>query len=287
MKTIKSISMKRFTSLALILLFGLGTGVFSQDADTSKVRIGKKKYTIIVEDGKEIRIISDENDFDELVIRERISKKKHHKKMDGTWEGLEFGLTNFVNADYALDLPADAGFMDLDMGRSWGFSLNFAEKSLGLASNYFGIVTGLGLEYNRYMLLNDVKITEVDGMMTGVPVDMDLDKNRLSTTYINLPLMVEIQIPVYGEHKRVILSGGVIGGLRIGSRQVQKYVSNGEKEKIKTKDTFNLRNFRYGFTARVGYGDIALFANYYPQTLFNDGMGPDIYPVTIGIHFGK
>jgi len=278
--------MKRLTLIALVLLFGLGAGVHSQDADTSKVRIGKKQFTIIVEDGKEIRILTDETDLDDIVIHERVTKHKSKKKMDGTWEGLEFGLTNYVNTDYALDLPSDAGFMDIDMGRSWGFSLNFAEKSFGLASNYFGIVTGLGLEYNRYMLLNDVKITEVDGVMAGVPVDLGLDKNRLSTTYLTLPLLAEIQIPVYGEHKRVSVTGGVIGGMRIGSRQVQKYVNNGEKEKIKTKDTFNLRNFRYGFTARIGYGNTALFANYYPQTLFNDGMGPDIYPLTVGIHIG-
>jgi len=278
--------MKRFTSLALILLLGLGTGVFSQDADTSKVRIGKKKYTIIVEDGKEVRIITDDGDYDEIVINEERREHKHHRRMNGTWEGIEFGLSNFVNSDFALDLPSDAGFMDVDMGRSLGLSLNFMEKSLGLVNNYFGVVTGLGLEYNRYMLLNDVTIKEVDGVMTGVPLGMDLDKNRLSATYLNLPLMVEVQIPVYGEHKRVILSGGVIGGLRIGSRQVQKFVSNEKKEKVKIKDTFNLRDLRYGFTARVGYGDMALFANYYPQTLFNDGMGPDIFPVTVGIHFG-
>ncbi len=278
--------MKRFTTLALIFLFVLGTGAYSQESDTSKVRIGKKKYTIIVEDGKEIRIITDDEDFDDDVIHERVIKHKRSKKMDGMWEGLEFGLSNFVNADYTMDLPADADFLDLDMGRSWGFSFNFLEKSLGLGSDYFGVVTGLGLEFNRYILRNDVKIAEVDGKMTGVAVDMDLSKNKLTTTYLNLPLMFEVQIPVAGERKRVNLSGGVIGGLRLGSRQVQKFESNGDKQKIKNKDTFNLRNFRYGFTTRVGYGDIALFANYYPQTFFNDGMGPDIYPITVGIHIG-
>ncbi len=264
--------MKRFTLISLVLLFGLGVGVFAQEADTSKVRIGKKEYTVI-SDSK-------------VKIYEQPDKYKHRNRMNGTWDGLEFGLTNFVDVDYAMDLPENAGFMDLDMGRSWGIHFNFAEKSLGIIKNYVGIVTGLGLEYDRYMLTNDVKVEEVDGMMTGVPVDMDLNKNRLSMAYLNLPLLAEIQIPVWGEHNRIIINGGIVGGLRIGSRQVQKYKTGGEKQKIKNKDTFNLRNFRYGFTARVGYGDMTLFANYYPQTLFNDGMGPDIYPVTVGIHFG-
>ena len=206
--------------------------------------------------------------------------------MNGTWEGFEFGLSNFVNAEYGMDLPANGGFMEVDMPRSWGVNLNFAEKSLGLAWNYFGIVTGAGLEYNRYMLTNNVKIQEVDGMMVGAPVDMDLDKNRLSMTYFNIPLLAEFQIPVYGEHNRIKVSAGVVGGVRLFSRQVQKYQEGGDKQKLKAKDNFNLRDFRYGFTARLAYGDVALFANYYPQTLFKDGMGPEIFPVTVGLHFG-
>lgn len=276
--------MKRLTLITVAFLIVAGS-VFAQDADTSKVRIGKKKYTIIVDDDKDIQIITDDEDFDDnVIIREK--QKKHARRMDGTWEGLEFGLSNFVNSDMNLNLPQDAGFMEVDLPRSWGINFNFAEKSLGLVQNYFGLVTGLGLEYNRYMLANDVKLMEIDGMMTGVPVDMALDKNRLSVAYLNLPLMAEVQIPVYGEHQRIKISGGVVGGLRIYSKQVQKYQLNGDKQKMKTKDNFNLRDFRYGFTARVAYGDWALFANYYPQTLFNDGMGPDIYPVTVGIHIG-
>ena len=276
--------MKRL-SLLLAVLIGFGAAAFSQDPDTSKVRIGKKQYTIIVDDNKDIRIITEDGD-DGVVVRERIHKKKKMRRMNGTWDGLEIGVNNFLNSDYEMDLPANAGFMDLKVPNSWAVNLNFAEKSFGLIGNYFGLVTGLGFEYNRYMLTGDVDIDEVDGFMTGVPVNIDLDKNRLSVCYLDIPLLAEIQIPVTGEHNRIHLSAGVVGGMRLGSRQVQKYTIDGDKQKNKTKDNFNLRNFRYGFTARVGYADFAFFANYYPQTLFADGMGPDVFPVTVGIHFG-
>jgi len=276
--------MKRF-SLLLAVLIGFGAAAFSQDPDTSKVRIGKKQYTIIVDEDKDIRIITEDGD-DDVVVRERVHKKKKMRRMNGTWDGLEIGVNSFLNSDYEMDLPSNAGFMDLRVPNSWAVNLNFAEKSFGLVGNYFGLVTGLGFEYNRYMLTNDVNISEVDGFMTGVPVDIDFNKNRLSVCYLDIPLLAEIQLPVTGEHNRIHISGGVIGGMRLGSRQVQKYTVDGEKQKDKTKGDFNLRNFRYGFTARVGYGDFAFFANYYPQTLFADGMGPDIFPVTVGIHLG-
>ena len=282
--------MKRVVLLALIALIGIGFNTYGQEnPDTSKVRIGKKQYTIIIDDDKEIRIITDDNA--KIVtedIRGRKPVRKHVRKMDGTWEGLEFGLSNFVNSDYQLELPAGADFMEVKMANSWGFNFNFAEKSLGIVRNYAGIVTGLGLGYDRYMFNSNMSLVKTDdGLITGVPSEYDFLKNRLSVWHLNLPLMVEVQIPVYGETNRLKLSAGVIGGLRIGSRQVQKYVAAGDNQKIKTKDDFYLRDWRYGFTARVGYGDVSLFAEYYPQTLFKDNKGPQIYPVTFGIHFGS
>ena len=275
--------MKRFAIL-LAVLIGFGSAAFSQEQDTSKVRIGKKQYTIIVDDDKEVRIITDDDDG--FAVRERVHKKKKMRRMNGTWDGIELGVNNFVNADYEFDFLPEDNFMKLKVPNSYNLSLNFAEKSFGLIGNYFGLVTGLGLEYSRYMLENDVDIERVDGMMVGLPVDIDFDKNVLSSWYLNLPLMAEIQLPVTGEHNRIHIAGGVIGGMRLCSRQVQKYTIDGEKQKDKVKGDFNLRNFRYGFTARVGYGDFAFFANYYPQPLFEDGFGPDIYPVTVGIHIG-
>ncbi len=275
--------MKRI-SLVLAVLIGFGAAVYSQEQDTSKVRIGKKEYTIIVDDDKEVRIITDnDKDGHEHVYK----KKKKMRRMNGVWDGFEFGVNNFVNADYQFDFLPEEDFMKLQVPNSWGVNLNFAEKSFGLIGNYFGVVTGLGLEYNRYMLSNDVDIDYIDGKVVGVPVDIDFDKNRFSSVYLNIPLMAEIQLPVTGEYNRIHLSAGVVGGMRLCSRQVQKYTIDGEKQKDKIKGDFNLRNFKYGFTARVGYGDFAFFATYYPQTLFEDGLGPDIYPVTVGIHIGS
>jgi len=280
--------MKKVVLLAAAALVLLGLNSYGQDPDTSKIRIGNKKYTVIVDDDKQIKIITDE---DEQVITEDIRGKRRHehktkRRMDGTWGGFELGVANFINTDYKFALPSGGEFMDLKVANSLDFNFNFAEKSLGIIKNYVGIVTGLGLQYTNYRFTDDFSLTKMDDGILAKPTDVDLFKNRLSIWHLNLPLMVEFQIPVYGENKRIKLAAGVIGGLRIGSRQVQKFMVNDEKQKIKIRDDFYLRNFNYGFTARVGYGDVALFANYYPQTLFENCMGPEIYPVTVGIHFG-
>jgi len=278
--------MKKSVLLATAALVLVGLNSYGQDPDTSKIRIGKKQYTVIVDDDKQVKIVTDD---DGKIVTEDIQGRKRHthkKRMDGTWGGFELGVTNFINSDYKMYQPAVGEFMDLKVANSLDFNFNFAEKSLGIIKNYVGIVTGLGLQYQNYRFADDFSLTKTDNGIIGEPVTMDLSKNRLSIWHLNLPLMAEFQIPVYGESTRIKLAVGVIGGLRIGSRQVQKYTENGEKQKIKIKDDFYLRDFNYGFTARVGYGDVAIFANYYPQTLFENCMGPAIYPVTIGLHFG-
>jgi hypothetical protein len=269
---------------AALVLFGLNS--YGQDPDTSKIRIGNKKYTVIVDDDKEVRIISDKDS--KIIFDEGRHEKKHRpaRRMDGTWGGFELGLANFINTDYKMTLPEGAEFMDLKVAKSLDFSFNFAEKSLGIIKNYVGIVTGLGLQYTNYRFTDDFSLKQTPDGIIAEPVSMALDKNRLGVWHLNLPLMMEFQIPVYGESTRIKLAAGVVGGLRIGSRQVHKFTENGEKQKVKIKDDFYLRDFNYGFTARVGYGDMAIFANYYPQTLFENCMGPEIYPVTVGIHFG-
>ena len=284
--------MKRFTLLAAAALVLFGLNSYGQDPDTSKIRIGNKKYSVIVEGNKEIRIITDENEKAKAEGREEgEDRKERHEhsdrhRMDGTWGGFEIGLTNFINKDYRFELPAGGEFMDLKVANSIDYTFNFAEKSLGIVKDYVGIVTGLGITYTNYRFTDDFTLIKTDDGITTEPVDRVLMKNRLGVWHLNLPLMMEFQIPVYGESHRIKLSAGVVGGLRIGSRQVQKYMVNDDKQKTKIKDDFYLRNFNYGFTARVGYGDLAIFANYYPQTLFKNCMGPEIYPVTIGIHFG-
>ena len=275
--------MKRF-SLLLAVLIGFGAAAFSQDPDTSKVRIGNKQYTIIIDSDKEVRILTE----DDVEVRERVYNRKKVHRMHGTWVGFEIGLNHFVNSDFSLNYEDDpeAAFMELRVPNSYNVSVNFYEKTFGLIGNYFGITTGLGFEFSRYMLSEDVSILEVDDFMVGVPTEHDLKKNRLSVYYLNIPLLAEVHIPITGEYKRLHLAGGIIGGMRVGARQVQKYYIDDDKNKSKAKGDFNLRNFRYGFTARAGYNGFSVFANYYPQTFFTDDMGPDIFPVTIGLHFG-
>ena len=100
-------------------------------------------------------------------------------------------------------------------------------------------------------------------------------------TYLTAPLLLEFQIPA--GKKRIHISGGVIGGVKLWSNTKMKYTIGGEKSKEKAKGDYNLAPLRWGFTARIGYRALNFYANYYMMPLFKESLGPELYPFSIGL----
>ncbi len=175
--------------------------------------------------------------------------------------------------------------MDLNTGHSWNFNLNFIEYGLGFGTDKAGLVTGLGIEWSNYHFDGANNIIEnTDGIIEEYLLpneNSSVQKTKLQTTYLTAPLLLEFQIPA--GKKRVYLSGGVIGGLKICSKTKMVYTLNGDKQKDKVKDDFNLASLRYGFTTRIGYRSVRFFATYYPTALFESGKGPELYPFSLGL----
>jgi len=261
----------------------LKTELENQKNDTTNIRF-KRKTVKIVEDGEETQIFV----------------KKHQKDDDwnwfwededdfkGSWSGFSVGLSNFVDENLSLT-DGGADYMDLNTGKSWNMNLNFAQYSINLINDKFGLVTGLGLEWNYYRFDNNNSIQE--NPITGEiePIDLDIlqptwniEKSKLSTTYATMPILFEVHSSSY-QHSGIVLSGGLIGGIKLGSNTKIVYKENGDKNKDKTKDDFNLSPFRYGIHARLGVGDLLVYGTYYFTPLFEKDKGPELYPISIGI----
>ncbi|NOZ46194.1 MAG: PorT family protein [Chlorobi bacterium] len=251
----------------------------NSNGDTTKIRIGKKNIIIIDGDDK-TQITTDETMDNEDSEEDNDNYKA--KKFKGHWGGIELGLNNFLNNNNELSLPSDGQFMDLNTSKSIEFDLNFAEKSFPIYKNRLGIVTGMGLRFNNYHFDNNIMLNPNSVYQTTV-VDTNFDKNKLSVTYLTVPLLLEYHIPVGKKHKPIYFSTGIIGGLKIGSKTKQKYTINGDKNDDKSKQDFGISPFTYGLTARAGYKNINLFANYTITSFFEKNKGPELYPLTIGI----
>jgi len=260
---------------------GTDISEYNDKDDTVKIKIGKKGIKIIEnKDGTSIDII----DLDEIEDEKDFNYKR---KFRGNWKGFEMGLNNLSTEEFSLSLPASDNFMNLNTGKSWNVNINFLQYGLGLIGNNIGIVTGLGLEFNDYRFDNNNTIMKdvVNGMIVEGIYELPLEKSKFATSYLTAPLLLELQVPTGKRNKRLFLSGGVIGGLKIGSHTKVVYREGGDRQKVKDRGDFNLSPLRYGVTARVGYRTLKVFANFYLTPLFEDGAGPELYPFSVGLAF--
>lgn len=267
--------MKKLWIAMLGMLMATTAMAQEEGNDTTKVRMGSFEVNIrsgvdIDDDEKEEPkdTIPDENNFSH-------------------WGGIDVGTSLLLNADGGTGLPEGAGWLDLDEARSLTWSINFAEVRLPIYKEHVGIGTGLGLTYRSLGFSDNISLLANSDSTYAVDVPDSLytfDRNKLRGTYIRVPVLLEFntsRIPSKNFH----VSVGAIGGLRIGSITKQIYDFEGQKYTDRVKDDFNLSPLTLDATARVGYRWVNLWATYSLTPLFENGKGPEVYPLTVGLSF--
>lgn len=281
---------------AEILTVVIGNDLFRFDSNDSLViiKMGNRDLNIQESpDGKKLDI--------EKYDRKKFDKDRHERDRDNFWEdddrnrrgrnfrghwaGFEAGFNNYVYAS-SMTLPDEIGYMSLDASNSNCFNLNFSQANIGFTRNA-GIVTGLGLNWNTYRFDNTNSITiGADGNITGSIPDgsVPVKKSKFNTLYLNVPLMLEVQIPA-GNSNSLNIAAGVIGGLKLKAWTKVVYEDG---EKIRNNGDYNLNLLRGGLTARIGYQNLVIFGTYYLTSWFQDFRGPDgfnLKPFEIGLAF--
>ena len=232
--------------------------------DTTRIKLRKK--TII--------IIEDDDDEDD---------EKGDRNGEGHWAGFGINTNGFLNADGKIATGDAAGFLELDHARSIGFNFNLVEKRFPIFREYVGLTTGLGIQWNRFALKNNVDVMVSADSTYGVEnTTVDYKKNVLRSTYLQIPLLLEITTNKDND-KAWHISAGVVGGIRIGSSLETKWEDAGKTNKDRVKSNYNLNPFEAHATAIVGYGDISLYVNYGLTQVFEKDKGPNYAPVSAGI----
>jgi len=209
-------------------------------------------------------------------------------KFNGHWSGFDLGVNGYLSPDNDFSLPSSYQFLDLTMEKSINVKLNFLEQNFTLIRNHFGLVTGLGLEYNNYRFADDVVLTEDDNKVLKRLVNTDetrnYSKSKLVVDYLNVPLMLEYQTNKFSKSNSFHISGGMIFGLKIGSHSKLVFDSG---DKQKDRNFTSLNPFKYDATVRIGWGVINLYADYSLGTMFKKDKGPELYPFAVGITLGN
>lgn len=246
--------------------------------DTTKIRINDKEIVIIEKDGET-----------KVLRREADSKKSSKKaKFKGNWVGLEFGVNGLLTPDFKLTMPAEYNYMELSYPKSTNFNLNFFQQSVPIFGRKFGLVTGMGLQWNNYRFSNNSTTLTTDSNEIGgyfnQTIGRTYEKSKLTAMYLTVPLLFEFQTNKNHESNSFHISAGVIGALKINAHTKQVYSFDGSgTNKPKTWDDFYIQPFKLDATMRIGWGPLNIYTTYGLTPLFREGKGPELYPFTFGL----
>ncbi len=244
----------------------LGTGEETA-RDTTKFKLGNKKY-MIIGDGED-----------------NYSPNDSSKKIDFKhWSGWELGINGLLDYKNSLDAPDNGSFLELDYAKSVQFGLNLFEKDFHIYKDYVNLVVGFGFDFNHYALKNNVTLNGDTTFLNAFNDKIDYKKNTLNVSYIKVPLLIEFNTSKNPNQDFHIAIGGEFA-YRIHAVAKQKYDMEDVHYKLKQRDDFNLEPFRYSATARIGYNNVTVFANYGLNRLFQKNKGPQVYPFTLGVTF--
>jgi hypothetical protein len=150
----------------------------------------------------------------------------------------------------------------------------------------FKIMLAAGVDWNHIRLKRrDITILPDNPVLSFEPsTTTDLQKNRLSSSYLRIPLYIEYRSNQLKSGKRFSFVGGPEVGFLIDGKTKQKAADD---KKTKVRDDFNFEQFRYGANVRLGYGSAGLFFKYYLNDVFAEGQGPaDFKNLSFGLTFG-
>jgi hypothetical protein len=288
-------------------------------SDTTQIKIGNMKIVILgskdltdldlskledigvgeVPNGQRKIIIDErviiENDDERIVLNDGKDSYTFEKELgndcndaetsgDGNsiWSGFGINANGFMNTNKEFASATELSFLTLDPAKSIGFQFNFAEKRFPIFKDYLGVVTGLGFQWNRYSIKGDYDFNVVNDTLVANATGINYTKNTLSSTYLQAPLLLQISTNK-NANKAWNISAGIVGGLRIDARQIQKWEADDKKNKDKTKDDFQFNPFQASLMATIGYGDWSLYATYGLSDVFNEGSAPKVRGVNAGI----
>ena len=250
--------------------------------------------------GLEVEI---EDDYYDWRNRRRRSRNvEYFEQHDhGTLKGLnfEFGFNNFLNDG---DFPSSR-----DLYQVKPISSNF----VALNWNHITFVTGAlyldwggGLTWYNYKFENAATRLDPSGGELNFVEDLNINsaiKSKLKVTYLNFTAVPMFDfgrgkrlVRVYEEDDvRVAVSSrrgfrigvGPYVGLRLSNKAKYIFKDDDGREKVKDKGGFFLNDFRYGLRLQMGINGFDMFMNYDFNDLFEDGSGPQLNPISIGVIF--
>lgn len=231
----------------------------------------RNKTIIIIE--KSTKQISEEN-------LKKDGKPRNKRKFESKLAGFDMGINNYMDSKKSFTLSDENHYLELEDSRSYEFNLNFGDVAFPIISDKVAIVSAIGIKWNNYRFDNKQFVLQNDqqSLYYDTISAIDYKKNKLTTTFLTIPLGLEIHIPSMDNVVWLYLGG--YAEVKLGS--YTKLIAD-NNDKKKTKEDFHLNTIRYGLRAQMGIDDFSIYGSYSAASLFKKSEGPELYPITVGI----
>jgi hypothetical protein len=218
-----------------------------------------------------------------LVEADSVKANKRKNSRFDSGMNFELGLNTLLNTENNM--------LDVAGLKPWGsryIGINpYYSVRIGGKKSPLKLRAGFNFAFNNYMFDHNyvLKESETSGFSyTTLEKDpRKLDKTKLATTTVNLPLMAILDFKNQKGRSVFRFGAGGFAGYRLGSHTKVKFSEEGTTEKVKDPGSFNLEDFQYGVNMLIGCYGVNLFANYNLNELFKDGHGPKANVLSFGI----
>ncbi len=247
----------------------------SKDGDTTRVKIGKKKFIIIDEDHKDKSAKKNNEDN---------ADPKKRRTMKRVWSGFELGVNGMVTPDFGFAMKPAYKDLNTNFGRSWFIGLNLPEIDGHIIRNKLAITTGFGLKWT-WMEFETNNIMRPDtNQLVFISSGNKLQENELNTFNLTVPLLLKF---APGNKKRAYkgfhFATGIILNYVATTRLKTVTNDNGFEKTTHYESDFNTNPFRVDATVRFGYDKLRFFANYSLTPYFDSSKAPDIRTFSAGM----
>ena len=183
----------------------------------------------------------------------------------------------YLSSDSELK-PLGSRFVSLDFTHS--ATISRGKKSA------FRVGYGFSFDWYNFMFDHNRVVTKSGGATIFQPMldaqgnEIQLQKNKLTVSYITLPIMPYVAFSKQSAIKMIGIGGYVSYRLDSWTKTIEEKNENLRRE----GSNFNINQVRYGVKAEIGLRHIGeLFFNYDLTPIFEKGYGPQLTAFSFGI----
>ena len=143
----------------------------------------------------------------------------------------------------------------------------------------FAIGAGIGC-HNLFSnsIIDNIKADSIS--FSAIPDSISYKKSKLGLTYLDFPMELRLVTK-----NKIRVSVGVKLGYLLDAKTKYKGDLDGVQITEKNRKVDNIDKFRFGPTIRFGYDWFQVMGYYSVTQIFDKGMGPELYPISVGITF--